>query len=1611
MKRFYFCLALGCVFSMTAVSPSTHLRAAESLALPSAWQFDLVPASSSVNRLSVNISNSYVSNTQTTDLSGFLTTNFGSSISVSNYDRSISFSSGSTIGFQYDDPGNIHLSNMHFSFSYSIFGHVGDAYTTNLLMSPFADGGLNSDGTFDMSEHGVAVNSGTYSYNVSIWGIYSTSGSGNYADGQSPGTMVGTPTGTASLTFTRYNDVSWTQSTYNNFTLTAPVSWSADLNGQATETGSGTLQAVAHNNPSYTIDVTPYVGYWDRGSAAGLQAGSGTWSTTAGGDANSWACAPGGNVSYGASASGWSYYNGTGLSGDSWYWMIARFDPSGTQTINVSGDVCAYGLEFNGTGYTLNSADSNGKIHLSRDAYISTGQDTTINAILAGCSDGTAGFTKTGGATLTLGGSYSNTLGTSGTTTVKQGNLILAKTGGAIAIPGNINLTNNNDGNSTFTILNGDNQIASTAIMTFTTTSSGWAHFELHGQQQTLGGISATSTFACIEDVQDETANNGTLIINTVNSTDIYTYSGIIRNHSAGSGILGIIKQGPGTQILAGTSDWGDHYGSVGNTEIQGGALQADRGVGLAVGSCVVLNGGVLQSNSAITFTDKFWNDANDYIISWQSGGFAAGGGKMTVLLYNDTTHVVAFGTDPHSSIAGTMILNSVSAQYETEFQNPLNLNGGARTIQVDDNPNSTGDFATLSGMINDLAGGASLTKSGKGTLYITGAASNAYTGGTTFTGGTVYLAKTGGAIAIPGNINIADGAARTYLILNGSNEIASSCVFSSVTPIYYGDLELNGYSQTLAGISSDAWATISNNTTGSADSTLTVNNDANYTFGGKLVDRISGSGTGRLILVKGGSGTLTFTNTGNAYTGGTTISGGTLQIGDGTNNGSLPGNVTDNAALAFIVAASTTVAYTGNISGTGVVNKLSAGTLALGGSSANTYSGLTTVNAGTLLLDKSSGNAIANGGLTIGDGTNAATVQYTGTSSDMMGTGTVTINLNGTLDFNGKTDTIGNVSVNGSSTTVGQISNTAGGGALTVGTLGFTGGGTVATGTGSLVLGGTVTYAAGSTNSTTTIAGNLNLGGTTRSFNVVDISLATEMDVSAVVSNGALTKSGAGTLALSGSSANTYGGLTTVSSGRLLLAKSSGNAIAGGGLTIGDGTNGATVQYTGTSGDMMGAGAVTINRNAALDFNGKTDTIGNVSIYGNNSSIGLLTNSAGGGALTVGTLSFIGGGRVLTDTGKMVLGGNVSYATATNGAMVTITSNVDLNANRTFTIADDSALSSEMDVSAVLANGSGVNGLIKDGPGTLTFSGNVPNTYGGLTSLNAGTLLLAKTGGANAIANGGLTIGGNALATVRYTGSSTDMMGNGAVTITHFGILDFNGKTDAIGNVAIAGYTGSFGQIVNTAGGGALTLGTLGFSGGGAVATGSGKTVLGGNVTYSTVVGGATATISGNVDLNATRTFTVADDATLGSELTVSAVIANGAGGSNGLIKEGLGELTLTGNNTFSGSVTINHGTLALAGNGQISGSIANNDHFEISEGTVSHTVGAITGTGTTQVLDGGQLTSSSITQGTLTIGGSRALSDACSDTRAQPVPEPSVWILLVLAGLGYLGVARRRK
>jgi autotransporter-associated beta strand protein len=140
-------------------------------------------------------------------------------------------------------------------------------------------------------------------------------------------------------------------------------------------------------------------------------------------------------------------------------------------------------------------------------------------------------------------------------------------------------------------------------------------------------------------------------------------------------------------------------------------------------------------------------------------------------------------------------------------------------------------------------------------------------------------------------------------------------------------------------------------------NTSTTFNNSAvNYTISG--TGAIGGSGR----LTKGGTGTVVLA-TSNTYTGGTTISAGTLQIGNGGTVGSITGNVTDNGVLSF--SRSNAINFGGTISGTGSVTKLGTGTLTL--AAANTYHGGTTISAGTLVL--SNADATAGGAINVANG------------------------------------------------------------------------------------------------------------------------------------------------------------------------------------------------------------------------------------------------------------------------------------------------------------------------------------------------------------------------------------------------------------------------------------------------------------------------------------------------------------------------------------------------------------------------------------------------------------------------------------------------------------------
>ena len=103
---------------------------------------------------------------------------------------------------------------------------------------------------------------------------------------------------------------------------------------------------------------------------------------------------------------------------------------------------------------------------------------------------------------------------------------------------------------------------------------------------------------------------------------------------------------------------------------------------------------------------------------------------------------------------------------------------------------------------------------------------------------------------------------------------------------------------------------------------------------------------TGTGGLVQAGPGTVVL-NTANSFTGPTTISAGTLQLGDGTNNGSVSGGIVDNSQL--VLNNNTAQTYAGTIGGNGSVTKNGGSLFTLAGSSS--YGGTTTATGGSMAL------------------------------------------------------------------------------------------------------------------------------------------------------------------------------------------------------------------------------------------------------------------------------------------------------------------------------------------------------------------------------------------------------------------------------------------------------------------------------------------------------------------------------------------------------------------------------------------------------------------------------------------------------------------------------------
>lgn len=255
-------------------------------------------------------------------------------------------------------------------------------------------------------------------------------------------------------------------------------------------------------------------------------------------------------------------------------------------------------------------------------------------------------------------------------------------------------------------------------------------------------------------------------------------------------------------------------------------------------------------------------------------------------------------------------------------------------------------------------------------------------------------------------------------------------------------------------------------------NNTGVANRGVDYTIGGGAI-----AGTG--ALTKNSAGTVTLTGS-NTYTGGTMVTGGTLQIGNGGTSGSITGTIVNNGVVVF--NRSDNVVFGGAISGNGGMTMAGIGTLTLTG--ANTYTGNTTINAGTLTAGVGETQGVsgpfgaqlasAAGTILFGGGT----LQYSSANQfDYSGRFSTAGNQPISIDTNGQTVTFASA-IQGTGTSL-TLKDTLGTGTLTLtGSSSYTGNTAINSGTlqvnGSLAGASTVTVNAGATLSGTGSVGTV---------------------------------------------------------------------------------------------------------------------------------------------------------------------------------------------------------------------------------------------------------------------------------------------------------------------------------------------------------------------------------------------------------------------------------------------------------------------------------------------------------------------------------------------------------
>jgi len=591
------------------------------------------------------------------------------------------------------------------------------------------------------------------------------------------------------------------------------------------------------------------------------------------------------------------------------------------------------------------------------------------NLTLSGASTFTGGTTLVNNATVNVaaGGGLST-----GTVAIPSGSTVNTTTSATYTFKptgaGTLNFTNLGTG-TTSTILNVDNTGFTGTMNVGPSTAVGGGKIQLN---------SPTSSTATINVLANATLYTSAAVTHT---------APIVLNGGDTGETLGQLRlEGgaiwSGTVTLAGAITGAGDFTIGGNTSA--GTISGN--IGESGGSQALSKGG------SGTFT---LSGANTY-----TGLTTVGAGNL-IAGSSSALGTTAAGTVVTSG-ASLRLANGITITGESVT---INGNGSARgALQADTGATATWDGPVLIGATADSRIGAQAN----GALTVSGAISSS--GGADLI---VSADVTGGKVILTSTSNTYTGQTqiiRGLLQLGATNTLPTGTTLNIHSATGVADaasVDLNGFSQQVGGLlrGNNSGAASLTNSSATA-STLTINNTANFTYDSPI--------TGNLALVKSGTGSQTLTGT-STYTGATNINGGILNVnsssafGDGSatntlilNGGTLQagGAITSPSTRSVTLSANSTVdtvanavSIAGVVSGSNGLTKSGTGTLTLSG--ANTYTGNTVVNAGTLELTSTSQQAF--------------TIGANGVNTSISGTGTVTIDGTFNLNLTGADITNGN--------------------------------------------------------------------------------------------------------------------------------------------------------------------------------------------------------------------------------------------------------------------------------------------------------------------------------------------------------------------------------------------------------------------------------------------------------------------------------------------------------------------------------------------------------------------------------------------------------------------------